>query len=269
MTTPTISIVVPTRNSGRTIRACLQSIREQSGVAMQLIVVDNNSTDDTPDIGRELADVFLTAGPERSAQRNIGMSVAAAPVIGFIDSDMELESDVSHEAIAALAQQDVRGVVVAEYSVGEGYLARCRALEKQIYIGDPDVEAARFFRTDEVRSLGGYDASLPPGGEDWDLSDRMLAEGGRHARTDSQIRHDDGRVVLRDAFSKKRYYGRGLAEFLDEPSHSKRRLLRPTTLRRSKLLLRAPLVGAGVIVLKAVEVSGLALGIRDSRRARA
>ena len=73
---PLVSVVVPTRNNARTIRPCLQSVRDQTYPHVELIVVDNDSTDETFDVATELADVALTGGPERSAQRNLGIEVS-------------------------------------------------------------------------------------------------------------------------------------------------------------------------------------------------
>src|SRR6266542_4119287 len=59
---PLVSVVVPTRNSARTIERCLQSIVGQRPTRLELIVVDNDSTDGTFAIATSYADVVLRAG---------------------------------------------------------------------------------------------------------------------------------------------------------------------------------------------------------------
>jgi chlorobactene glucosyltransferase len=52
---PPISILIPARNESRNIRRCIECIRAQTYARWKMIVVDDHSTDDTPDIVKELA----------------------------------------------------------------------------------------------------------------------------------------------------------------------------------------------------------------------
>ena len=86
--TPLVSVL--TRDAGRTIETCLRSIRAQTWPALELIVVDNGSTDATWAVARRHADLVLRGGPERSAQRNLGIDHAAGEWVYYVDADMEL-----------------------------------------------------------------------------------------------------------------------------------------------------------------------------------
>jgi len=53
---PLISVIIPARNEGRNIRRCVQALLSQTYPNYKIIVVDDRSTDDTPQILTELAD---------------------------------------------------------------------------------------------------------------------------------------------------------------------------------------------------------------------
>jgi len=261
-----VSFVIPTRDAARTLRTCLESIRAQRTVDVEIVVVDNDSRDGSFAIAGELADVVATGGPERGAQRNRGAALATGEFLVFADADMVFEPDVAFEARSRLAGDDRCGaVVIPELAFGSGFWARCRVLEKQLYLGDAAVEAARGVRACDFAAVGGYDESFV-GGEDWDLADRVAAvHAGALARTDARVWHDEGTIRLRTTFKKKRYYGRGLATYL---GRARPRPLARRVLRHPGPLVRRPAFAAGLAVLKAVELSGAAVGVLDEHRAR-
>jgi glycosyltransferase involved in cell wall biosynthesis len=267
-----VSVVVPTRNSARTLTACLASIRAQvdedgSPFPLELVVVDNHSDDDTAAIAARFADVVIVAGPERSAQRNAGANAAVAAVIAFIDSDQTLDPFVAVQASAALDASPTAGLaIIPEHSFGEGFWAHCKTLEKSLTEGDPRTEAGRFFRRAALEQVGGFDEALNSA-EDWELHDRVEGHGWGVVRTVAGIRHDEGRLTLRTTFRKKRYYGRWFAqyaalEWARTAAFDPRRLL-----RRPTALLRRPGLAAGLVVLKAIEAVGVYAGIRAAARA--
>jgi glycosyltransferase involved in cell wall biosynthesis len=268
-----VSVIVPTRNSERTLEACLTSIRNQSDTTVELIVVDNGSTDGTAEIAQRHSDLLLSKGPERSAQRNFGVEKARGDYIVLIDSDMVLEPGVVAEGVGALQDVNVRGVVIPELSFGEGYWSRCRMLERQCYVGDDDVEAARMFRRNDFLAVGGYDLELN-GAEDWDLSARIAGRSNL-PRTDSYIHHDEGRTTLYGSFAKRRYYAPGylryLAKHKNDAISQGNSVLRPAFLRHWRDMLRHPVLAIGVFVLKFVELIGVlqvAVEQRITKRAR-
>jgi glycosyltransferase involved in cell wall biosynthesis len=262
-----VSFVVPTRNAARTLRACLASICRQRDADVELIVVDNASDDGTFEIANEYADIVLQHGPERSAQRNLGAKSATGSVVVFVDADMVLPQDVARDCVALLGPESdpsVRAVVLPELAFGIGYLAKCRALEKALYVGDLAVEAARAFRIEEFLQAGGYDETLT-GPEDWELADRIVGAGGAPARANGTVWHDEGRIELRRAFGKKRYYGRGLAQYVRANKYMVHR--RPDlrhAFRRPRLLIAHPSRALGLAVLKTVEFSGAAVGAAEA-----
>lgn len=86
-----ISIIIPTYNAIKTIRAAINSIKSQNvQCEIEIIVVDDCSTDGTEHLARELgAQVFThnnrSGGPNRG--RNIGMKEATGQYVCFLDQD--------------------------------------------------------------------------------------------------------------------------------------------------------------------------------------
>jgi glycosyltransferase involved in cell wall biosynthesis len=263
---PIVSVVVPTKNCARTLAACLASIRAQTYPNVELIVVDNSSTDATLAIAKRYADQAVTWGPERSAQRNHGWRIAGGEHLVFIDADMVLSSTIAADVVEAFAADARLGaLVIPELAFGEGFLAKCRELEKRLYLGDTQVEAARAFPRRVLELVGGYDEDIT-GFEDWDLPDRIQASGLQLGRINSIVMHDEGRIDLRRAFAKKRYYGRWLPKYRSVRRTQPRRLTRTTLLSRPGQLIREPHRFAGLVVLKTAEWSGLAVGAFEARR---
>jgi glycosyltransferase involved in cell wall biosynthesis len=260
-----ISFVVPTRNSARTLDACLASLRAQTHPDVEVLVVDNGSTDGTGRIAERHADQVLQWGPERSAQRNHGTHRSTGDVVVFIDSDMVLEPHVAGRIEERFTAEPGTGaLIIPERSFGEGFLARCREMEKLLYVGDDAVESPRAYRRELIERLGGWNEDLTAA-EDWDLADRTRAVA-TVGRVSAWIWHDEGRIRLRVTFAKKRYYGRWIEEYVRMHADSSgRKFARTALLRRPARLLRHPVLTAGLATLKLTEAAGLAFGIRDSR----
>ncbi len=162
-----------------------------------------------------MAHVVVDRGPERSAQRNHGAALATGEVVLFIDSDMVLEPTVLADIAETFGTRPgIGAVIIPERSFGVGFLASCRVLEKSLYVGQDDVEAPRAFRREVFELVGRWDETLTAA-EDWDLADRTRAAGVGIARITSWIWHDEGTISLRAQFTKKQYYGRWVAEYLE------------------------------------------------------
>jgi glycosyltransferase involved in cell wall biosynthesis len=257
-----VSVIVPTRNSARTLGACLGSIRAQTYSDLEVLVVDNSSTDETREIAPRLSDIVVVGGPERSAQRNRGARLAKGAAFFFVDSDLVLEPTVVTECVdAAAAGADA--VVVPEESFGEGFWARSKALERSCYLEDGSIEAARFFTREIFELIDGYDEALV-GEEDWDLHARATNAGARVGRAVARIWHDEGPLRLHHLIVKKFQYGKTLGRYAQKHpalARSQLRLFRPAFLRHRGRLARSPLLTCGMLVMKAAEAAAAAAGL--------
>lgn len=94
-----ISVIIPAFNSAHTLDACLSSVLEQTYGNLEIIIIDDGSTDNS----KEICDQYASAhtrirafhqqnrGP--SAARNVGLRAAQGQYIAFVDSDDELHPD--------------------------------------------------------------------------------------------------------------------------------------------------------------------------------
>ena len=258
-----LSIVIPTRDNARTLRRCIETAW-RSGRVSEVIVVDNGSTDETVQIARESGAHVITAGLERSGQRNAGLSLVRSPSVVFLDSDMIVECGALDEADDAL-DAGADAVILTEASVGTGYWAHVRQLERSCYIGDDDLEACRAFRTTFVKDLGGFSEELSAF-EDWDLTDRARRATARIVRTRSRLLHDEGNLTLRRAIAKKTAYAVWEGQYRSRESAAAARRLSPIRrlrpfVRGAGRLVRRPHLAVGVVLLKSLEYAA-------SRRAR-
>jgi len=260
-----VGVVVPTRNSARTLQACLESLRSQD-VRPTIVVVDNHSSDETLSIAEQLADIVEVAGPERSAQRNRGAELLAnVEVIGFIDSDMVLEPSVVGQVLREM-HAGADAIVIPEYTMGRGFVAKVRAFERAQYVGASQVEAPRFFGRRVFEQVGGFDEELNAG-EDWDLAIRVASSGALRGRTTACIWHDEGRVGYLAHCRKKGLYASGLkAFFAKHGSRGHGIILDRPYLRHPWRLARHPLLGMGLVALKAGETTAVMMALlRDNR----
>jgi glycosyltransferase involved in cell wall biosynthesis len=256
-----VSVIVPTRNSARTLEACLASIARQSHPDVETIVVDNASSDGTRGVAERLECTVLEIGPERSAQRNHGARNARGAHLLFVDSDMVLEPEVVADCVAAV-EMGAGAAIIPEVSFGDGFWAECKRLERSCYVGDDDIEAARFYERELFWRLDGFDEELN-GPEDWDLSRRAARAGASIARVPSLIRHDEGRLELLSLLRKKFRYGKSYPAYRRKhrgAASGQSRLVRPAFVRQRGALAREPLVAAGMLAMKTLEYAAGAVG---------
>ena len=91
---PNVTVVLPTHDRAKLLRRAIDSVLSQDYQDLELIVVDDASTDDTQTVVQQFADqriryVRLADRQGATAARNAGISAARGEFIGFQDSDDE------------------------------------------------------------------------------------------------------------------------------------------------------------------------------------
>jgi GT2 family glycosyltransferase len=254
---PAITTIIPTKNSGQTIRKCIESIQNSGHHDnVRIIVVDNNSTDQTCVIARALGATIVSGGPERSAQRNIGALNSSSEYLLFVDSDMEFTPSVLDECAKAI-DSGIDAAVISEITAGRGYWANVRKLERASYFGDSLYEAARLFRKSSFLKLGGYDVTLT-GLEDYDIQARVEGARLNVAHLAAPIVHHEETFNVKDHLMKKYYYASKSRIYLSKyPRRSIAQFfpIRRTYLKRNSPVVHDPSTFAGIIFLKVAEVA--------------
>ena len=185
MTEPLVSVILPTHNRAPLLERAMRSVLDQSYRALELIVIDDASTDDTAEVVRASGDsrVRYLRQPERrgvSAARNRGMSEAQGELIAFQDSDDEWLPDKLRQQVDRLAAlpTDValtQAAVRYEGTVTRYCFSALPAGQESTAIlpcNNSSYLQACLARTACLREVGGLDERLSLW-EDWELMIRV------------------------------------------------------------------------------------------------
>lgn len=214
---PLVSVIIPTRNSAATLAKCLQSVKEQTYSNLEIIVVDNQSRDETKEIAIELGATLILAGRERSEQTNIGAKHSRGEYLYRTDADFVLDCTLIARAVA-LCQDGYDAVIVHGTSDPTiSRWARVRTAERECFEGDWAHTAASFFTKKAFDAVGGFNVALTAF-EDYDLNNRLIRAGYRVGRIDSKATHLGEPKSLAEVVSKYIYYGnrKNLTVFVSE-----------------------------------------------------
>ena len=94
-----ISVIIPVYNVEQYLRECLESVINQTLSELEIICINDGSTDSSLDILREYEQkdnriiVINKDNEGQAAARNIGISMAKGEYIGFLDSDDYIDSN--------------------------------------------------------------------------------------------------------------------------------------------------------------------------------
>ncbi|GGI05424.1 glycosyltransferase family 2 protein [Egicoccus halophilus] len=183
-----VTVVIPTRDRLPLLAQTLHTVLGQRGVTLEVVVVDEGSTDGTAAWvqGRDDPRVrCLTADRPRGlpAARNAGLAEARAPWVAFVDDDDLWAPDKLARQLAAAERADAAWSYGAGLDIGPaGRLVRVNPVAagewRQLPWRNvvPGGGSNVVVRRDVLRELDGFDPSLPAA-EDWDLWIR-LARGG-------------------------------------------------------------------------------------------
>jgi glycosyltransferase involved in cell wall biosynthesis len=208
---PFVSVIIPTYNSERTLRLCLEAVLDQTRPPDEVLVVDDGSRDRTLQIAAEFVvradqrhcSVRLLPAPVNqgpAAARNRGIRASRGEVLFFVDSDCAPEPDAIEKALAILRDAPdvacVHGIYRVEPLIDDGPVEAYRLLHahhwRLRHAGR--VRTAIFalcaIRRAVFEEVGLFDENLRAS-EDVELSDRMADRFGIVLSPAVTCRHDD------------------------------------------------------------------------------
>jgi dolichol-phosphate mannosyltransferase len=126
-TSPAVSIIIPTLNEAENIRALISEVTssaDQKNISIEIIVVDDGSTDGTREIVRDMMDKFRVRLVARPTKKGItsavleGFEQSSASVMGVMDSDFSHPPEKVPELVEPIINGDLDMTIGSRYIEG-------------------------------------------------------------------------------------------------------------------------------------------------------
>jgi glycosyltransferase involved in cell wall biosynthesis len=187
-----ISVIIPNYNGAKFLREAIDSALSQTGVGVEVIVVDDGSTDDSRGIIESYGDSIRSLFQDNlgaCAARNAGLGIAQGEYVKFLDSDDILLSYVLAEQSSALLEgsgkcivygnailTDQDGAVLTPLYLTEMEAGKEAPVEEMICRSP--LTSMPLHRASFLREVGGFDPRMPAG-QEYDLHLRLYFNGVR------------------------------------------------------------------------------------------
>lgn len=114
---PLVSVIVPNYNYGQVLGQCLRSIQAQTYPRMEIVLVDDCSTDNSVEVAQSLGITALRtpANGGVAVARNLGAEHARGEILFFLDSDVVLDPGAIAAAVEVLESEPGVGAVCGNY----------------------------------------------------------------------------------------------------------------------------------------------------------
>ncbi len=170
---PLVSVVVPVYNQGEYVRSAIESVLAQGYAPLELTVIDDGSTDGTPEVLREFegrAHLIRQENRGAAAALNRGIRAARGPLVCWLSADDEFLPGKLEAQVAAFLESPDVGMVHTGYTDVDGSGAVLRTAPVPAVVdADPFVNvfwrnstngSTVMLRRDVFDELGGFDETL-------------------------------------------------------------------------------------------------------------
>ena len=218
---PRISVIVCTYNGHRTIRDCFEGLLRLEYPNFEVIVVNDGSTDATPEIAAEYGfRLISTENRGLSNARNTGLEAATGEIVAYLDDDARPDPHwLTYLATTFMSTSHV-GVGGPNIAPpGDGPIAECvaNAPGNPVHILLSDQEAEHIpgcnmaFRKAALQAIGGFDPQFCIAGDDVDVCWQLQQQGGTLGFNPAAMVWHHRRNSVRAFWKQQKNYGRAEA----------------------------------------------------------
>jgi glycosyltransferase involved in cell wall biosynthesis len=170
-----IDVIITSYNYGRYLARAIESVRIQTHDNLNIVVVDDASTDNTGQIARAYPTIRYVRNQRNLGcigAMNEGLKVTSAPLLVFLDADDELLPNFINDLLAALQAHPEAAMAYGQvqYSGERNHIYRSFPFSriKLIHAGNY-ISKTCLTRREAFDRVGGFRANMSSGQEDWDL----------------------------------------------------------------------------------------------------
>lgn len=247
---PFVTIMVPCHNEACVIENTIKNILNISYEKFEVIVIDDRSTDNTPQVVKELESKYekvialirpSNAFPGKSAVLNDAMELAKGEAILVFDADATVDSDFLSKLIPELEPKDVGAVQARKVIRNKNYnlLTRCQnneyTMDTYFQVGRDSVKGAvelrgngELIKRQALEDIGGWNNYTIT--DDLDMSTRLHIKGWDIRFCPEAIVYEEGIIYLAPLFRQRRRWLEGTIrrylEYFDQVLFSKKMSLR-------------------------------------------
>ena len=216
---PSVAVVICAYNAGSTLEECLRHVSALDYQPLEVIVIDDGSTDHTADLVRHFSNVRLVsiAHAGLGAARNVGYRVAQSELIAYLDSDAYPCREWPYYMALGAGESGVGGVGgpnIPPPSDPPSARRVARAVGGPIHVLIADDRAEHIpgcnmtFRRAILEELDGFDPIFTSAGDDVDFCWKVLDEGYEIAFHPAAFVWHHRRATSRAYLRQQRGYGR-------------------------------------------------------------
>ena len=267
---PLVSVIVPTKNEAHHIVDCLKSIKNQTYKNIEVIIVDQSSTDNTKELAKKHGAYVINRPAPKfysppSTSRNVGAKLAKGSILYHLDADMQLSKNLINEAVELFNSTEFVALAVHEKDIADSFWTKCKAFERRCYWNNINLQAARIVKAEVFKAVGGYDETIESG-EDFYI-DKQYKQYGSTAICKNTVRHDLKGLKFKKMLTKKYNYGKTGSSYFIKSQQSGAHIVKLQLLsyiRNLPRFIAHPLQGAGMLLLRGLEISFGIAGMRNN-----